>query len=56
MTAINQQKLDILNEGEQLDAREQGQEVCVVCGCVFELEKTVMTHPWAAEGAGGEAR
>lgn len=26
-----------------------------VC-CVYEQEQRVMTHPWAAEGAGGQAR
>ena len=27
-----------------------------VCVCVCMFKQWVMTHPWAAEGAGGEAR
>lgn len=27
-----------------------------VCVCVFESARRVVTYPWAAEGAGGEAR
>lgn len=49
--------LDVIPKGGQLDTQERGQEMCVwLCVCVFEREQRVMTHPWAAEGAGGEAR
>lgn len=43
---------------KHMESRQKwGQEVCVcvrVRLCVFK--QWVMTHPWAAEGAGGEAR
>lgn len=46
------QQIEVIT-GAQPDTQKGGQQVCV---CVFESERRVMTHPWAAEGAGGETR